>query len=66
MKLIQKITWDLPDLAYFTDELGWPVTSMDEIIEQIKNWDESDLIQLLGHALDYECYVTKIEDNENE
>ena len=57
MKFIQQITYNLGNLEYYRDELGWNVNSMKDVVERIKDWNDKELQILLGYAIDYECWA---------
>lgn len=57
MKFIQQITYNLGNLEYYRDELGWNVNSMEDIVKRIKDWNDKELQTLLGYAIDYECWA---------
>jgi len=61
MKFVQKITFDLGELEYYRDELGWNVDSIEDVAERIKDWNEEELHSLLGCAIDYECWIEETE-----
>lgn len=61
MKFIQKITYDLGNLEYYRDELGWNVNSIEDVVELIKDWNDKELFTLLGYATDYECWAEETE-----
>lgn len=57
MKFVQKVTWDLGDLEYYKNELHWPVDTIEDVVENIKDWNDEELYTLLGRATDYECWA---------
>lgn len=57
MKLIQKTTYDLGDLEYYRDSLGWDVNSMEEVVEHLQDRNDEELCAILGSAIDYECWA---------
>ena len=59
MKFVQKITFDLENLKYYRDELGWNVNSIEEVVKCIKDWTNEELPALLGCAIDYKCWIEK-------
>ena len=61
MKFVQKITYDLGSLEYYRDELRWNVNSIEEVVEQIKDYSEEELYALLGYVTDYECWAEEAE-----
>lgn len=61
MKFVQKITYNLGDLEYYRDELGWNVDSIEDVIERIKDWNDEELRTVLGCATDYECWAEETE-----
>lgn len=61
MKFIQKVTWELGDLEYYKGELHWDVNTIEDVVENIKDWNDEELYTLLGHATDYECWAEETE-----
>ena len=61
MRFVQKITYDLGNLEYYRDELGWNVDSIEDVVERIKDWNDEELHTLLGYATDYECWAEETE-----
>jgi len=61
MRFVQKITYDLGNLEYYRDELGWNVDSIEDVVERIKDWNDEELHTLLGYATDYECWTEETE-----
>lgn len=57
MKFVQKVTWDLGDLEYYKNELHWDVNTIEDVVENIKDWNDEELYTLLGYATDYECWA---------
>ena len=57
MKFVQKVTWDLGDLEYYKNELHWDVNTIEDVVENIKDWNGEELYTLLGRATDYECWA---------
>lgn len=61
MKFVQKVTWDLGDLEYYKNELHWDVDTIEDVVENIKDWNDDELYLLLGRATDYECWAEETE-----
>lgn len=57
MKFVQKITYELGDLEYYRDELGWNVNSFEDVVEHLRDWNDKELRIVLGYATDYECWA---------
>lgn len=57
MKFIQKITWDIPNVQYFKEDLGWNVETMNDVVKYINDWDDDELRTLLGCPADYDCWI---------
>ena len=54
MKLIHRQVYELPDFDYFKYELGWDfVDDMEEVVENLRNFTDEDLIDILGLPDEY-------------
>ena len=60
MKFVQKITYDLGDLEYYRDQLGWKVDTIEDVVERLKDENDEYLYRLFGRPTDYECYAEEI------
>ena len=45
--------YPLPDLDYFIEQLGWEVSSMDEVFDFLETLCRSELEELLGYPNEY-------------
>ena len=57
MKFTCITTYDLPEPEYFKEQLGWHVETLDDVVEQLSDYNDDELRQVLGNATDYECYA---------
>lgn len=61
MKFVLKTTYNLGDLEYYRDELGWDVNSIEDVVERIQDWNDEELFTLLGYPTDCECWAEETE-----
>ena len=43
------ISWDLPRLSRFVDELKWDVEDYDDVLEILSSCDEKELTEMFGY-----------------
>jgi len=53
MKYVKTEVYPLPDLDYFIEQLGWEVSSMDEVFDILEGFCRSELEDLLGYPNEY-------------
>ena len=53
MKYVKTEVYSLPDLDYFIKQLGWEVSSMDEVFDNLEDLCSSKLEDLLGYPNEY-------------
>lgn len=58
MKIIQQFVWDAgDDLSYYSEQLGWPVKTWEELAELVKDNDETEMRFLFGWCDSYTIYA---------
>lgn len=57
MKLVRKITWELPPLEHFQKDLEWDVNSMEDVKKELEDYATTELYEIYGWYPKEETFI---------
>lgn len=57
MKVVRKITWELPSLEHFQKDLEWDIKSMEDLQNEFKEYSTNELYDYYGWYPKEETFV---------
>jgi hypothetical protein len=57
MKVVRKITWELPPLEHFQKDLEWDVKSMEDVKKELEDYATNELYDTYGYYPKEETFI---------